>query len=85
MDYAEFKEKYALRLSAQQEHAVQAIDGYNLLLAVPGSGKTTVLVTRLGNMVYCRGIEPKSILTMTYTVAATRDMRDRFESFFGPE
>ncbi|MCQ2558243.1 MAG: ATP-dependent helicase [Oscillospiraceae bacterium] len=85
MDYAEFKEKYALRLSAQQERAVQAIDGYNLLLAVPGSGKTTVLVTRLGNMVYCRGIEPKSILTMTYTVAATRDMRDRFESFFGPE
>ena len=59
------------------------MDGPVLLLATPGSGKTTVLVTRLGYMLLCRGIDPKSILTMTYTVAATRDMRSRFASFFG--
>ena len=43
-----------------------------------GSGKTTVLVTRLGYMIYCRNIPPESILTVTYTVAATKDMSERF-------
>mgnify|MGYP002508593911 CR=1 FL=1 len=36
-----------------------------LLLAVPGSGKTPVLVTRLGYMIYCKGIRPENILTVT--------------------
>ncbi len=47
--------------------------------------KTTVLVSRLGYMLYCGCIMPESILTMTYTVAATHDMRDRFIRFFGDE
>ena len=61
------------------------MEGPVLLLAVPGSGKTTVLVTRLGYMLCCCGIAPDQILTMTYTVAATRDMRSRFSSLFGEE
>ena len=56
-----------------------------LLLAVPGSGKTTVLVLRLGYMITNCGIEPENILTVTYTVAATRDMARRFAGFFGEE
>lgn len=56
-----------------------------LLLAVPGSGKTTVLVTRLGYMIYGLGIRPEEILTMTYTVSAARDMKERFVSLFGAE
>ena len=62
---------------------MQAAEGAILLLAVPGSGKTTVLVTRLGYLIYCRGIRPEEILTMTYTVAATADMRRRFALLFG--
>lgn len=85
MDYNEFKRKYHIRLDAQQEKAVQAIDGPVLLLAVPGSGKTTVLVTRIGYMCYVQGIKPENILTMTYTVAAAKDMRRRYASFFGEE
>ena len=54
-----------------------------LLLAVPGSGKTTVLVTRLGYMLFCEEIAPQNILTLTYTVAATRDMERRFGEIFG--
>ena len=53
------------------------VDGPVLLLAVPGSGKTTVLVNRLGYMLYCKEIDPSNILTLTYTVAATRDMSER--------
>lgn len=81
----EFQHKYNITLNPQQLQAVQSVDGPVLLLAVPGSGKTTVLVTRLGYMIYCKGIAPERILTLTYTVAATHDMAERFESYFGPE
>lgn len=83
MTYEEFKNQYSLRLDAQQEAAVRQTEGPVLLLAVPGSGKTTVLVARLGYMLYCRSIPPERVLTVTYTVAATRDMRARFIRFFG--
>ncbi len=85
MSYQSFKEKYQIQLNQQQEKAVQAVDGPVLLLAVPGSGKTTVLINRLGYMIYERQIPPEQILTVTYTVAATRDMRERFEAKFGEE
>ncbi len=81
----EFLNKYAAKLNDQQLTAVRTIDGPVLLLAVPGSGKTTVLVNRLGYMVYVGGISPDNILTLTYTVAATRDMSRRFEALFGSE
>lgn len=85
MDYAQFIEKYGLSLNPQQAAAVQRTEGNVLLLAVPGSGKTTVLVTRLGYMLECRGINPQNILVMTYTVAATRDMKRRFSELFGED
>ena len=85
MDYSQFKLKFSIHLDTQQEAAVQAVEGPALLLAVPGSGKTTVLVTRLGYMRYVQGIRPESILTMTYTVAAARDMEHRFAACFGED
>ena len=81
----DFERNYISPLNEQQREAVYATKGAVLLLAVPGSGKTTVLVTRLGYMAYCCGIDPGNILTMTYTVAATNDMKRRFASLFGPE
>ncbi len=81
----EFNEYYANKLNKQQKEAVSSVDGAILLLAVPGSGKTTVLITRLGYMIYCKNIHPTSILTMTYTVAATREMKNRFSNIFGQE
>ena len=51
VDREAFDRKYTARLNAQQAEAVHAVDGAVLLLAVPGSGKTTVLVTRLGYMI----------------------------------
>ena len=84
MTFEEFKNTYALHLNGQQEEAVQATEGAVLLLAVPGSGKTTVLVSRLGYML-AKGIAAERILTMTYTVAAAADMRRRFIALFGEE
>lgn len=83
MTEEEFLRQYCGSMNAQQLEAVRAVDGAVLLLAVPGSGKTTVLVTRLGYMVCCCGIRPENILTMTYTVAATREMSARFTRLFG--
>lgn len=85
MTFEEFQNKYNITLNKQQAEAVQSVEGPVLLLAVPGSGKTTVLVTRLGYMIYCKGIVPENILTLTYTVAATRDMAERLEKYFGAE
>lgn len=79
----EFYNKLHTHLNGQQWEAVCSTDGPILLLAVPGSGKTTVLVTRLGYMVCCAKIAPENILTVTYTVAAARDMAERFDSIFG--
>ena len=83
MTFEEYKKQYSLQLTDQQDRAVQAVDGPVLVLAVPGAGKTTVLVARLGYMLLCLGIRPEEILTVTYTVAATRDMRRRFDKMFG--
>lgn len=85
MDWNEFVNTFPIQLNQQQQEAVQSAEGAVLLLAVPGSGKTTVLVTRLGYMIYCRNIQPESILTVTYTVAATKDMSKRFSDRFGEE
>ena len=81
----EFIDKYGQKLNNEQQAAVRSVDGPVLLLAVPGSGKTTVLVNRLGYMLCVSGISPDNILTLTYTVAATRDMARRFEAIFGKE
>ena len=85
MHFESFINQLPIKLNEQQLEAVQAVDGPVLLLAVPGSGKTTVLVARLGYMIYGCGIRPGNILTLTYTVAATNDMRERFARFFGDE
>lgn len=81
----EFLYKYSRQLNDNQLKAVQTVNGPVLLLAVPGSGKTTVLVNRLGYMLYVEGISPSNILTLTYTIEATKDMTRRFESMFGED
>ena len=54
MTLEQFKEQFNIKLNNQQLKAVQSVQNPTLLLAVPGSGKTTVLVTRLGYMIYWR-------------------------------
>ena len=85
MTEEEFLASLPLALSEQQKAAVLAGAGPVLLLAVPGSGKTTVLVARLGCLIRCRGVSPKEILTVTYTVSAAGDMAKRFAALFGED
>lgn len=78
-----FAGAYLSRFSLQQCEAVTAPPGPALLLAVPGGGKTTVLLARLGYLMLCRSVPPEQILTMSYTVAATEELRARFAAQFG--
>ena len=85
MDFTDFRQRFCLKLNRQQEAAVRKTEGPVLLLAVPGSGKTTALLSRVGNLLYCHDVPPESILTVTYTVAATNDLRRRFTQMFGSQ
>ena len=86
MDFIEqLRTNHNIILNPQQEQAVMKIEGATLLLAVPGSGKTTVIISRLGNMIFNHKIEPEKILNVTFSVASASDMKDRFISLFGNE
>lgn len=84
-DFRAFSEKYNIKLNPQQQRAVQAVGGANLMIAVPGSGKTTVMVARMGYMIYCKRIAPENILAITYTVSTTNDIKRRFAEKFEPK
>jgi DNA helicase-2/ATP-dependent DNA helicase PcrA len=65
------------RLSPAQREAVLAPDGPLLIVAGPGSGKTTVLAARIAYLVTARQVPPSSILALTFTTAAGRELRAR--------
>lgn len=71
-------------LNPEQEKAVRHTGGPLLVLAGPGSGKTTMIVHRLEELLR-RGTDPKSILVVTYTKAAAQEMRSRFLRYMGTE
>ncbi len=81
MKLSEFISLYGLKLNDSQMAAVTA-RGNTLLLAVPGSGKTTAIISRVGHLICCQGVSPSEILTITYTSAAAKDMNKRFSDTF---
>ena len=76
------KETANVSLTPQQLQAAQTIEGPVLLLAVPGAGKTTVMVARIANMIFHHQIDPGAILTITFSKAGAVDMRRRYEALF---
>jgi len=65
-------------LSKEQKQAVDHVQGPMLVLAGPGSGKTTVITMRVKNLIEKEHIPAENILVITYTRAAALEMRDRF-------
>ena len=66
-----------------QKTAIAHVDGPMMVLAGPGSGKTTVIVQRVRHLVEKAGINPANILVVTFTKAAAAEMKVRFKQLMG--
>ncbi len=76
------KEELGIALNKVQQQAVLETEGPLLLLACPGSGKTTTMIMRIGYLIEEKNISPKRIKAITFSRASAADMRTRFERFF---
>ncbi|MDR3618859.1 MAG: ATP-dependent helicase [Paludisphaera borealis] len=74
--------QFADELNSSQRAAATAPDGYNLILAGPGSGKTRVITFRVGFLI-ARGVPADSILLATFTRRAAREMVGRLGELVG--
>ncbi|HCW05702.1 MAG TPA: ATP-dependent helicase [Clostridium sp.] len=69
-------------LDKYQKEIIEAKERNILVVASPGSGKTTVIINRTGYLIKERSIDPKNIIIITFTRAAAKNMRERFERLF---
>ncbi len=67
-----------MNFTEQQNNAIKHFKGPALILAVPGSGKTTVLINRISNLIFNHNIKPEEILSITFSKVQGKDMEKRF-------
>ena len=67
-----------MNFTSQQVDAIKHFEGPALILAVPGSGKTTVLLNRILNLIKNHNIDPNEIISITFSKSQGIDMEKRF-------
>ena len=84
MEFFDFlSQRAGIALNDAQKAAVTCVNGPELVLAGPGSGKTAVITARAAYLCMKTGVPPAQVLTLAFNRAATREMEERFERFFG--
>src|SRR3989344_2297099 len=82
MKDSEFKAKYK-KLKKEQREAVDTIDGPVMVIAGPGTGKTTILTLRIANILRLTDTPANGILAITYTDAGVKAMRSKLYEIIG--
>ncbi len=77
-----FEERYS-KLNAAQRQAVDAIEGPVMVIAGPGTGKTTILTLRIANILRRTDTPPDAILALTFTESGVRAMRKKLADLIG--
>ena len=67
-----------MKFTSQQVDAIKHFEGPALILAVPGSGKTTVLLNRILNLIKNHNIDSSEIISITFSKSQGIDMEKRF-------
>src|SRR5699024_4967999 len=73
------KKPQTIKMHSAQEEAVRHFKGPMMLLAGPGSEKTASMTRRVENLLETYHVNPGNILVVTFTKAAAREMKTRFE------
>ena len=71
-----------IKLNEVQKQAVINSEGALLLLATPGSGKTTTMIMKIGYLIEVKGVKAEEIKAVTFSRVAAIEMKNRFKRFF---
>lgn len=72
-----------MQLDMSQKEAILTSNKKVLVVAAPGSGKTTVIINRVAHLIYDKKVNPHNIIVITFTKAAAQNMKDRYKAQFG--
>lgn len=82
---AEAQANYLDELNPPQREGVVNVDGPCMIIAGAGSGKTRVLTFRIAHLIHEHKVDPFSILSLTFTNKAAKEMRHRVEQMVGSD
>ncbi|MBN2093874.1 MAG: ATP-dependent helicase [Candidatus Zambryskibacteria bacterium] len=84
MKSTEFEKQYK-KLNPKQKEAVNTIEGPVMVIAGPGTGKTTILTLRIANILLKTDTKPENILALTFTNSGVSAIRKNLIEYMGDD